>query len=206
MRVLRQFVICVVAVSAVASGGSCAGAIIEFTFTGVVEEIPFGTPSGDWADVTIGTPWTLVYQFDTETPDDNNSPLSGNYLGVGPLTLEAGGGVLAYDEIDIRTNLIGQDDYYVEATGQPEGSLALELYPIGSLPNDALPLSFDLDDFATLLTVSISNDEPFLFRSLSMSFSQRIVPAPAGLPLLFVFLWRRSRFRDQSSLRIAATP
>ena len=185
---------------AAASGAasSAKAALIEFTFTGVVEELTFGTPTGDWSDVAIGTPWTLTYVFDSETPDIDNSPWNGEYRDIGPMTFEAGGGVLCYESVAIRIERLGVDRYFLDASTQPEGGLGLTLVPLSPFVDDQLPTELDLDDFGlTRLGVTILGDEPFTFRSFNMLFSQQIVPGPSGLPLLLCIFGRRRRDRCQ---------
>ena len=95
--------------------------LVEFEFGGIVTSVDPGILGCDppWDQVSVGDPWSIVYTFESTTPDTDGASDHGAYAAITCYTLNVGGNVvhdsgLAGEHISIFSNRpVGWDQYEV---------------------------------------------------------------------------------------------
>jgi hypothetical protein len=168
--------------------------LIEFTFTGEIDLV-VGEAPAPWADVQIGTPWTMRYVFDSEEPDQATSIERGFYDLISA-EIEIDGASQTTDQgwIQIRLN---ENYYSATMIDFPFGGGAgISLYgPPSAFPDDSLPPDLDLDDYYPFAQYFEVVGLTFEFEGDVLDFSSAVIPAPTVMPLMMfgMFLARRRR-------------
>jgi hypothetical protein len=167
---------------------------VEFTFDGTVVD-RFGDNSDHpWNGVQIGDSMSFSYVIDIDQPDQNNSPTSGQY-DVASAALTFGGVTLVPETVlPLQVTLsgsLGFDEVVIamEPFGQaPEDAAFFRLYGFNNLPDDGIPIDFDLEEFG-LRNVTYGGGGVAV-QGVFDSYSYQIVPAPGALIALAAFIFR----------------
>lgn len=163
-------------------------------FTGQVSSISGNNLGAPWngATITVGTPVTIQYTFDTTTTDTIASPTSASYTGaISSITLTLGTASATWSTsttIDVQDSTLDStefSDYSVPGTG-PSDHLLVSLSDSSAtvFTSDALPLSFSLSDFDSMLAYlgdPFGIEEPFTYMEFALTDFTTIVPEPTAL-------------------------
>jgi hypothetical protein len=167
-------------------------ALIEFTFGGELEAVMGNVPD-PWSGIGPGTPFSVSYIFDSEAPDQDDSPAFGIYDALLSLTVTMDGTSLTTESGWIKvefTGIPGYTTYFENLAIGTVASGAVSLSGFGVLESDALPTDIDLDQwtFGKIFEIAGLNDDlEFEAGGIIDTFSSRIVPAPgAGIILLVI--------------------
>jgi len=190
------------AVALLAAAPAHAELLYEFTFHATVTQKWGDNPDHPWGGVEIGDPASFTYVIDVEQEDQVPDGSLGIYdlvtaeisyggiavvprdIGHMEVDLLAGAGSQA---VDVVVRRVWTDNIY-------EGGI-FELRGFNVLPDDSIPIDFDLFDFTTERSIEYG-DGTIAFRAVFHSYEYTIVPAPgAALALTLGALFRFGRRR-----------
>ena len=179
--------------------------LYEFTFHATVTEKWGDNPDHPWGGVEIGDSAFFQYVIDVEHPDQAPGALNGRY--------DVQSVVVSYGGIDVQPQIVGpmNIELLLGGTGQridivtrqlwsdnfAEGALFELIGPFGVLPDDSIPIDFDVLDFSIERAIGYG-DGTIAFRAVFDSYSYQIIPAPGaafGLALGVMFRGGRRRRR-----------
>lgn len=132
----------------------CSAVTVTFHFTGTVDTVFDGSGALGSLGVVDGSPISLIYSFDSDTPDGDPGTRRGSYDAVTSLDLEVAGFIAAgipAGTITIENNFLiygaRQDGYYLNipiTSAQPPGAISVNFSLVdvqkGAFSSDALPL------------------------------------------------------------------
>ncbi|MHC4312163.1 MAG: DUF7901 domain-containing protein, partial [Planctomycetota bacterium] len=156
MRKLMFFVCVFVLLTGLGAGPILAAQLVEFEFGGTVTNVQPGISPGcdpDWAGVTIGQPWSIIYVFEANTPDTDGLPDHASYYAITSYTLNIAGNTaedsgLAGEWISVFSDRpVGFDQYEVWITLQTGFRWVMQLDDDTNAAwnTDALPLCGDIE-------------------------------------------------------------
>ena len=187
------------------TGAARAATRVEFTFDGEVIDRFGENPDHPWDGVQIGDPMSFSYVIDIDQPDLSIDPAYGLYdvesailtygtvslvpENLGPMRVDLNGS-LGFDEVTI----------VMEPFGQTPGDAAFfRLIGFNNLPDDGIPIDFDLEEFG-LRGVGYGDGIGMNLNSRFHSYSYQIVPAPGAFVALAAFFFRTgSRRRPRTT-------
>ena len=181
------------------TGAAPAATWVEFTFEGEVIDRFGENPDHPWNDVQIGDPMSYSYIMDIDQPDQSPGPWSGTYDVESAILTYGGVSLVPEDLGPLRVNLngsLGFDEVTIamEPFGQTPGDAAFfRLIGFNNLPDDGIPIDFDLEEFG-LRGVTYGGGG-VLFQGVFDSYSYQIVPAPGALAVLAAVFFRTRRRR-----------
>ncbi len=201
---------CTVRTAVLATGAAALAALpasaatyVEFTFEGsvVLRTGEFPVPDHPWGHVQVGDPVVYSYVIDIDQEDLSVDPAYGLYV-VESAALAFGGVEFVPQTIgNMRVNLngsLGNDVVSIPMIPfgiQPGDAASFRLTGgITTLPDDGIPIDFDLMDFPGR-GVSYGDGASFTLGSQFDSYSYQIVPAPGALAVLAAVFFRTRRRR-----------
>ena len=179
-----------------------AGALVEFTFEGTVVLRLGENPDHPWGDVQVGDPMSFSYVIDVSQPDQ--APMSSR-TGI----YDVASAALTFDGISLIPETIGpmvvrldgsngadEIEIDMEPFGERPGDSAFfKLFGgVNTLPDDGIPIDFDLNDFF-IRQVTYGGGEGPLLRGQFDSYTYQIIPAPGAFVILGASLFRTGRRR-----------
>lgn len=178
------------------------GELIEFTFSGELVQTVGEVPAS-WDGTELGTPWSVRYVFDSETPDLALPEWGGRY-DVISVTVTVDGVDQHSDDayIGINASPLDPAEYKIRFDGLPIGATGKVslLGPIGYFESDALPTELNLDDFGAGRLFQVTKEGGgWTFSGNAIDFSSQTVPAPAGLPVAVLAIVATSFCRRRTS-------
>ena len=168
----------------------------QFTFGGEIHTVDGFVPE-PWEDVHVGSEFELTYVFDSETPDQ--VPI--NWIGVydvmwAEVTIDGAPQFTEDSTIVIMDE--GLDRYSVQFRDLPVGADGvINLVGWDVIESDDLLLDINLADWTTVQAFKLGGAGFEVYGHVD-SFGSQIVPAPAGLPCIFVVVLLRGRRRRGS--------
>lgn len=193
------------AVTIAANAG--AELLYEFTFHATVANVWGENPDHPWGGVEIGDPAYFRYVIDVEQEDQASPPWLGWY-DVESVEISYDGisvvpGFVDRLEVDTFTTS-GQDvvklvNRQIWTDDFNEGAI-FELRGFGVLPDDSIPIEFDLFDFGVERAIGYG-DGTLGFRAEFDSYTYRIIPAPTGALALVIGVIFRGRRRRRPHVR-----
>ncbi len=176
--------------------------LYEFTFHATVTQKWGENPDHPWGGVEIGDPASFTYVIDVEQEDQVPDGSLGIYdlvtaeisyggiavvprdIGHMEVDLLHGGGS---QSIDVVVRRVWTDNFF-------EGGI-FRLTGFNVLPDDAIPIDFDLFDFTTERSIEYG-DGTIAFRAVFDSYEYQIVPAPgAAIAIALGVMFRGGRRR-----------
>ena len=195
--------IVVAAVAATVASPAHAELLYEFTFNATVTQKWGENPDHPWGGVELGDPAHFKYVIDVEQEDQVPSPVFGRYT-VTSAEVSYGGIAVEPDFIglfEVRTATVWNDHQVKLAVRQlwsddfNEGAL-FELRGFNVLPDDSIPIDFDVLDFTTARSIGYGDGVSLGLSAQIDSYSYQIVPAPgAALGVLLGACFRTGRRR-----------
>jgi len=195
--------IVVAAAAAAVASPAHAELLYEFTFNATVTQKWGENPDHPWGGVELGDPAYFKYVIDVEQEDQVPSPVFGRYT-VTSAEVSYGGIAVEPDFIgffEVRTATVWNDHQVKLAVRQlwsddfNEGAL-FELRGFNVLPDDSIPIDFDVLDFTTARSIDYGDAESLFLSAQIDSYSYQIVPAPgAALGVLLGACFRTGRRR-----------
>lgn len=172
--------------------------LIQFTFRGQVDTVQGDVPD-PWGDTAVGSIFSVVYVFDSETPDLwPDIPDEGLYaveslsVGIDDVYLSAQSAEI------IVADLLVEDQYFVyfnDVLDDAGGNLFLA--GEHAFDSDALPLDLDLDDFNLNTAFEFLGAEYRIDGTVD-SFSRKVVPSPSTFVLLGLGMTSLGRRRSHA--------
>jgi hypothetical protein len=189
--------------AAMSSAAMARAELIEFTFGGELEQVVGEVPH-PWSGVGPGTPFSVTYVFDSDAPDQDNSPAFGVYDAILSYAVTMDGVSLTTETGSIRVELTGIPNYAARFSILPIGTGAsgsVLLSGFGALEDDSLPLDINLDQWTfgrTFEIVGLNNGEHYEAAGVIETFSRRIVPSPGTLTTTVLYILLGSKRRRKS--------
>jgi hypothetical protein len=158
--------------------------LIEFTFEGEIDSVSGDIPD-PWSDTTIGSLFSVVYVFDSNTPDllpdvPDEGLYAVEHLSVG---IEGIDQAADFAQIGVQKLLV-EDRYRVDFFDVLNGDGGdIVLAGVDVFLSDALPLDLDLDDFTLGRSFELIGLDYEIHGSVSF-FTRAVVPSPGGVLLL----------------------
>ena len=196
-------IVAAVAAAAAAASPAHAELFYEFTFNATVTQKWGENPDHPWGGVEIGDPAYFKYVIDVEQPDQlPQSSLTGMYalesaeVSFGGIAVEPGFiGPLIVDLFNPGADQFVKIVYRQTWSDDLNDGGVFELRGFNVLPDDSIPIDFDVLDFSTERSIEYG-DGTIAFRAEIDSYSYQIVPAPgAALGLLLGACFRTGRRR-----------
>jgi len=199
---------CTVRRAALATGAATLAALpagaatyVEFTFEGSVIFREGENPDHPWGHVQVGDPVVYSYVIDVDQEDQSPGFNSGVY--------DVESAALSFAGISFAAETVGQ--MFVNLSGSlGNDEVSIPMIPFGivpedgagfsltggitTLPDDGIPIDFDLMDFPGR-GVSYGDGASFTLGSQFDSYSYQIVPAPGALAALAAVFFRTRRRR-----------
>ena len=165
--------------------------LYEFTFNATVTQKWGDNPDHPWGGVEVGDPAYFKFVIDVEQEDHWGGPSLGWYdvtsaeisyggIAVVPgnisfleVDLLSGGGT---HEVDIIAREVWTDNFFEAAI--------FNLVGFNVLPDDSIPIDFDLFDFTVERSIEYGDAESLALRALFHSYEYQIIPAPGATLLL----------------------
>ena len=167
--------------------------LYEFTYHATVTEKWGENPEHPWGGVEIGDPAYFRFVIDVEQEDHVQDGSLGWYdvtsaeISYGGIAVVPGNiSFLEVDllsiggrhEVDIIAREVWTDNFFEAAV--------FTLAGFNVLPDDSIPIDFDLFDFTVERSIEYGDAESLYFRALFHSYEYRIIPAPGAALLLCV--------------------
>jgi hypothetical protein len=125
------------------------GDVIRFTFRGVVTTIEGPIPPPP--EIFVGAPFLFTYAFDTTTPDQEPSPVAGDYQGAilrGRVDVNGVGFEAFTGPINTIDNGFAGDSYHAQIQDPIRiAFISMTNLGGGAFPSDALPTDLDITQF-----------------------------------------------------------
>ena len=187
--------------AAIAVPPALAATYVEFTFEGSVVFRKGENPDHPWGHVQVGDPVVYSYVIDIDQEDQSSDPTFGKYV------VESA--MLSFDGIAFVPQTVGHMTVnLISSLGNDEVSIPMSPFGvqagdaasfrltggITTLPDDGIPIDFDLMDFPGR-GVSYGDGASFTLGSQFESYSYQIVPAPGALAVLAAVFFRTRRRR-----------
>jgi hypothetical protein len=179
---MSRMIACLVAALTLPAA-SVHATLYEFTFGGQITEIEGSVPA-PWSGVTFGTPFTVKYVFDSETPDLDPTHDIGEYA-ILSYSVEMLGVMQFAESGEIVAQNLAADHHFGEFNHLPIGASGdIELAGVGVLTSDDLLLDIELNDWFGAILEIVGDEADFELLGPIDTFSSRIVPAPPGIVVL----------------------
>jgi hypothetical protein len=177
--------------------------LYEFTFHATVTEKWGENPDHPWGGVEVGDPAFFSYVIDVEQEDQSPSLFFGEY--------DITSAVISYGGIDAVPQFVSTAEIdLLLPTGDQVFSMVVrqvwtdsfleggvfELRGFNVLPDDSIPIDFDVLDFSIARSITYGDSESLLLKAQFDSYSYQIIPAPGaafGLALGVMFRGGRRR-------------
>ena len=187
--------------AAISAHHAQAATFVKFTFVGDVVGREGDNPDHIWNHVQIGDPVSFSYIIDIDQPDQAVSPFLGVY-DIEWAELSFGGIPVVAEEFGrFRVDLTGSNgndtvDIPLPDVGawQPQDGAVFYLIGFDNLPDDSIPIDFELDSFFAH-GIQYGDFTSFGLDSSFTSYSYQIIPSPAAAWLLGTILFSRGRRR-----------
>ena len=189
--------------AAIAAPPALAATYVEFTFVGsvVLRTGEHSVPDHPWGHVQVGDPVVYSYVIDIDQEDQSSDPTFGKYVVESAMLSFDGIAFVPQTVGHMTVNLIsslGNDEVSIPMIpfgSQPGDGAGFSLTGgITTLPDDGIPIDFDLMDFPGR-GVSYGDGASFTLGSQFESYSYQIVPAPGALAVLAAVFFRTRRRR-----------
>jgi hypothetical protein len=177
--------------------------LYEFTFHATVTEKWGDNPDHPWGGVEVGDPAFFQYVIDVEQEDQSGGS-SLSFYDLESVVISHGGIDAVPQRFSrMRVDLLGgggSDLVEIVARQVWTDSLleggVFELRGFNVLPDDSIPIDFDVLDFSIVRSITYGDSESLLLKAQFDSYSYQIIPAPGaafGLALGVMFRGGRRR-------------